>query len=551
MPRRPCSILLALVLAAAAAAGQGPPSLEIAGPLPGAGLGAVLADLGDLDGDGASEIGVGAPFAFGGAGAMAVVSGATGALMRLDLGVVAGGGFGSAIAALDDVDGDGSRDYAVGEPLGGAQGEGAVRLLSGQTGASLGTLAPAGGAAAGDRFGYALAAADVDGDGQDELVVGAPFFDAGPGMADAGRVQVFDLASGASVWSAIGSAADELHGNALARVGDLNGNGGEEIVVGARWYDPPGGSNNGRALVLDLLLDVKIFAFGGEVGGDQLGVAVAGGGDVDGDGVPDVVLGAQQNDHFGVPNVGRVYVHSGADGTLLHVFTGEVPQDHVGSAVACLGDVDADGFDDVALGGLTFPVGAGHGIVQVHSGQDGAILFEEKGAGALELLGYAVTGLGDVDGDGIADFAYGSPFGNGVGGAAQGGFVRVRSICGVRPYGAGSGVQPLAAAWTPASPAASTLGALDVTGAGSGAGGWALVGLEPASLPMSGIDLLVDPPTLISSVPIAFDAAGASSHPLNLRQPALADVALFVQFLAFDALGGASASNGSRLAFCR
>lgn len=125
---------------------------------------------------------------------------------------------------------------------------------------------------------------------------------------------------------------------------------------------------------------------------DFYGFDVAAAGDVDGDGRPDVIVGAERGS-------GARYaeVLSGADGSVIHRFTSPELNDGFGF-VAGVGDVDGDGFADLAVG-ATFT-----GIVRVYSGADGAVLHTVTGPRGS---GFTIAGLGDVDGDGFADFAVG------------------------------------------------------------------------------------------------------------------------------------------------
>ncbi|NQU49196.1 MAG: FG-GAP repeat protein [Planctomycetes bacterium] len=119
------------------------------------------------------------------------------------------------------------------------------------------------------------------------------------------------------------------------------------------------------------------------------GDSISGAGDVDGDDVPDFIIG-----EWGAnSNHGTVYVHSGATGAVLHRFHGQAYQDRLGWDVAAAGDVDADGFDDIAA---TAP---GAAAANVYSGATGALLFR--------FTGSTISGAGDVDGDSHADVMVG------------------------------------------------------------------------------------------------------------------------------------------------
>ncbi|MCU0867595.1 MAG: hypothetical protein MUC36_27755, partial [Planctomycetes bacterium] len=142
--------------------------------------------------------------------------------------------------------------------------------------------------------------------------------------------------------------------------------------------------------------------------------------DVDGDGVPDLVFGCLDHGAF---SAGQVRVCSGVDGTVLRAASGN-NGDQLGFAVAGVGDLDGDGFDDYAAGA---PLGlpSVHGYVRVWSGRTGAILQTMAGDAPQEWFGAAIAGVGDIDGDGVPDLGVGAPLATRR--APNGGFVRVYS----------------------------------------------------------------------------------------------------------------------------
>ncbi|MGH8059171.1 MAG: FG-GAP-like repeat-containing protein [Candidatus Entotheonellia bacterium] len=139
----------------------------------------------------------------------------------------------------------------------------------------------------------------------------------------------------------------------------------------------------------------------------MLGHAVAGVGDVDGDGVPDVVVTTSS----GAGGAGSVSVFSGASGQRLWRVAGELGE-QLGYAVAGIGDVNGDGVPDVVVGApFTAPGGvAWAGSVYMFSGVDGRLLWRVDGVESGDQLGYAVAGVGDVDGDGRPEIVVGAPY---------------------------------------------------------------------------------------------------------------------------------------------
>ena len=393
-----------LVAARPDAAAQAGEVVRFEGPDPLYLLGTTVAGLGDITGDGEIEVAIASWFE----DTVRIFTASTGGLV-LDLTDGAPGDFfGSSVANVGDVDGDGHDDFAVGAQYHStsAVDAGRVWVYSGVGAAVIRTFD---GEAGGDRFGYAVAGAgDVDGDGRDDLVVGTPFHD-GAGGTDSGRVYVFDVMTGTIHWTRDGDSVECLFGSDVDGVGDADDDGLSDVVIGARWSDDflP---NAGQALVVSGMDGSDIATFCGENGGDQLGFSVAGIDDIDQDGRPDVVLGALQNDHGGIANVGRAYVYSTGTNQLLHVFTGTVPQERLGADVCDAGDVDGDGIGDI---GVTGPLHSSTiseaGRAYVFSGATGAPLLVADGESPQAYFGFAMTGVGDVNGDGFDEVMVGAP----------------------------------------------------------------------------------------------------------------------------------------------
>ncbi|MEM7307651.1 MAG: protein kinase [Planctomycetota bacterium] len=185
-----------------------------------------------------------------------------------------------------------------------------------------------------------------------------------------------------------------------ADVGDLDGDGRPELLLGAGAAagDPP---RAGRVLAVRAEDGVPLWSTRGAAH-DELGSAVAAVGDVDGDGICDWAAGALQQE-LSLP--GYVRIGSGADGGELARLRGEVDGELFGVAVLGLGDVDADGVLDLAVGAPRAGDGApGPGAVRV-LGVDGRTLYRVTADAGDTWFGCALAGLGDVDGDGACDFA--------------------------------------------------------------------------------------------------------------------------------------------------
>ncbi|MCI0587869.1 MAG: FG-GAP-like repeat-containing protein [Planctomycetes bacterium] len=370
-------------------------------------FGASIAGVSDLNGDVVPDLVVGAPGALGsivsaGAGRVSALSGASGAVLFNVQGATVAGTLGTSVCGLPDVSGDGIPDFAAGEP-GPFSSGGRARVHSGAGGAALFTFQ---GQASGDGFGRAAAfVGDVDGDGREDLLVGAP--NASPGLVSgAGRATLHSGASGATLGSAVGPWPNALFGAAVAGVGDVDGDGTPDLAIGS----PGDPQTNGRVWVLSGATGGALLDIPGGLFGASFGSSVAGTGDLDGDGVPDVVAGAPGP----IPlSAGSARAHSGASGAVLATYSGTGAGTHLGASVAGVGDADGDGVPDVAVGapepGAIPFAQPGEGFVRVFSGATGALLRQFDGTLQGSGVGLSVAGAGDVDGDGLADVITGAP----------------------------------------------------------------------------------------------------------------------------------------------
>jgi hypothetical protein len=263
------------------------------------------------------------------------------------------------------------------------------------------------------------------------------------------QIPLADVASGAGGFVLDGELAGDQSGTAVSGAGDVNGDGLDDVIVGARAADGEG-SYAGRSYVVfgkadttavDLsMLGAGGFALLGEAAYDFSGQAVSGAGDLNGDGLDDIVIGAMGADANGM-NSGRSYVVFGkADSTAVDlsalgdggfVIDGETESDRAGVSVAAAGDVDGDGLDDIIIGAYrSEPTGTYSGSAYVVFGKaDSAAVdlstlgdggFAIHGEGAFQHAGNSVSGAGDVDGDGLADVVIGAPYGHPNGAAYSG-----------------------------------------------------------------------------------------------------------------------------------
>ncbi|HEX5010740.1 MAG TPA: integrin alpha [Planctomycetota bacterium] len=388
-----------------------PQGKSVAGPSLSAAFGQAVARIGDVDLDGVSDVAVGAPHAsFAGtdSGRVVVLSGADATPLFGVNGLSAGENFGSSVAGVGDVDHDGIPDLLVGAPNASfaASAAGRCYLLSGAGGA---VILARDGDNAGAHLGQSVAGpGDCNGDGTPDVLVGAPGSNAfGVG---AGRALLLSGALGPALVVVGGAAPGDQCGFAVAAAGDLDGDGARDLLVGSPNASPRGLSHAGSVRAVSSAHGTLLHKVDGTVADGQLGASVGGLGDLDADGVDDLVAGAPYTSGE-LEHVGRVTVYSGSDGALLQSTTGSAAGDALGWSVGDAGDIDDDGRGDVLVGAIGsggLDPGAA-GTARVLSGRDGSLLAIFGGVAVGDQTGAAVAGAGDLDGNGLPDVIVGSP----------------------------------------------------------------------------------------------------------------------------------------------
>ncbi len=404
----PPRLALALLALTPALSGQNPYA-TINGDAPDDRFGSSVAGVGDLDGDGVPDFmaaAVRADFAGADSGRVTVFSGADGSVLYRFDGDAAGDQFGTSVREAGDVDGDGVGDLVVGAPFhdGAGADSGAARVFSGRDGSVLHTFV---GIAAGDELGSSVASAgDTDGDGHDDVLVGAPGADVAGN--DRGYARVFSGRDGSVLTTLFGLFADDRFGAAVSALGDIDGDARADYAVGAPQVF---GAGIGYVAVVSGQSGTILQGSAGARAGDNYGIFVDPAGDVDRDGLPDLIVGASQYQFTTATPVGAGYasVRSGSDHSVLHTFSGISTNDWYGIAVAGIGDVDGDGHDDLAVGACQVlqPANA-PGYVRVWSGADGSLLHEMGGDRHNDVFGRKLARIGDLNGDGRADLLVGA-----------------------------------------------------------------------------------------------------------------------------------------------
>lgn len=363
---------------------------QLPGTAPGGRYGEALRSAGDVDADGIEDLIVGSKAVFGYA---VVVSGANGQTLHSFASSTGSDGFGTAVAGLGDLDGDGAGELCVGAPLAGTGAAGAAYVYDGASGALLTTL---NGGSADDHFGWAVAGiGDVDLDLVPDLAVGA--IDDDNQGASSGTVRVVSGATFATLRTLEGTQANQLFGWSLAGLPDLDGDGAGELAVGAPHVDNAFSTSAGEALVFSGASGALLFSWNGFNARDAFGRSVAHAGDVNGDGLGDVAVGAPQP----IPGqAGYARVFSGLDGSGLLDWGGDSAGDRFGTAVASAGDLNGDGRSEVAVGApLDDDHGSASGSLRVFDGASALALFTRHGAAAGAELGTSLDLAGDLNGD--------------------------------------------------------------------------------------------------------------------------------------------------------
>ncbi|AYQ56073.1 alpha integrin [Bathymodiolus thermophilus thioautotrophic gill symbiont] len=369
---------------------------------------------------------------------------------------------GISISSAGDVNDDGLDDLIIGSRWAnlstGVEGAGKSYVVFGKvdtTAVNLSKIASGtggfviNGEATLDSSGISVSSAgDVNGDGLGDLIIGAygaNFFLGKSyvvfGRTDTTAIDLSDIASGIGGFVinndiTEGEGNSALNGASVSSAGDVNGDGLDDLIVGAYRTQ----NSSGRSYVIFGKIDSNIvnlstiragtggFAINGENDKDESGTSVSSAGDVNGDGLDDLIVGADKAQGssgrsyvvFGKVNMTAVNLSDIASGTGGFVINGEKSSDRNGSSVSLAGDVNGDGLDDLIVGSSYADSSTGKSYVvfgktnmtavnlsDIASGTGGFVI---NGENAGDKSGNSVSSAGDVNGDGLDDLIVGAPW---------------------------------------------------------------------------------------------------------------------------------------------
>ncbi len=398
-----------------------------------------VATAGDVNGDGYSDLIVGAltftnsPSAYGPGKAFVYHGSSSGLSAGASWGYayfVENSGFGYSVSSAGDVNGDGYSDVIVGAPYTGINSDpGTAFVFHGGAG-GLNTN-PSWQYTNGYSYAYlgtsVSTAGDVNGDGYSDVIVGGPREP--NGFTNAGKAIVFHgSASGLPAnpnWTVLGSQEGAELGQSVSTAGDVNGDGYSDVMVGI-WLFTNGNTSEGRVNVYygsstGLSGSANWFAESNSEEG-TLGRFVSSAGDINGDGYGDIIAGAP-NFSNGQSREGKAFAWFGsstglgANGTPANAdwsAESDLDTNYFGSCVATAGDVNGDGYSDVLVSSNTFPYDGYNraGKVSLFTGSQSGLSTTLAWSGESNqqdaFYGYSVSTAGDVNGDGYSDVIVGA-----------------------------------------------------------------------------------------------------------------------------------------------
>lgn len=369
-----------------------------------------VSSAGDVNGDGYDDVIIGDPnythgqFHEGGA---FIYLGSAAGLLTTPARIVesnnANSFLGSSVSSAGDVNGDGYDDVLVGAHRY-LEGGGAFLYLGSATGIPSVASSVFLESNEDADFGSSVSAAgDVNGDGYDDIIIGAPYYD--NGQLEEGRAYIYyGSAAGTDITADVimeTNSAFTYLGTTVTGAGDVNGDGYDDVAITAMGLNYKTYLHYGSAAGLSSTASFII-----DNDDQEIGKYASDAGDVNGDGYDDIILGCFSADNFFV-------YHGSATG-----ITSSNPSATINSsrpqALSSAGDINGDGYDDVISGDFSFSDGQSYeGAVSCYSGSAAGVYGIASQTIAGELLnanlGSSVSGAGDVNGDGYEDFLMGAP----------------------------------------------------------------------------------------------------------------------------------------------
>ena len=366
---------------------------------------------------------------------------------------------GGSVSGAGDVNGDGLDDIIIGaSSVNGSRG--ASYLVFGNSDGGIVELDDIdddtdtrgfvlNGVGVNDRSGISVSGAgDINGDGLDDIIIGASGANGNRGASylvfgktDGNAVALSDIADNAG-FVINGANGFDYSGRSVSGAGDVNGDGLDDLIIGAFRADGTGGNNsgvsyvvfgkaNGDAVALGEIAgdDNDGFVLNGVDTGDRSGFSVSGAGDINGDGLDDLIIGAYRSEPNGYDSGASYVVFGKANGSAVElseiggsdndgfVLNGANEDDRSGRAVSGAGDVNGDGLDDLIIGarnangnrGASYVVfGKSDGVAVQLSAIAADAGFVINGVDANDQSGVSVSGAGDINGDGLDDLIIGA-----------------------------------------------------------------------------------------------------------------------------------------------
>ncbi|MBE2255514.1 MAG: FG-GAP repeat protein [Ignavibacteria bacterium] len=373
-----------------------------------------ISSIGDYNGDGFSDIIIGAPMnddAGNNSGAAYVFYGASIMNNEADRIIYSGSDddrLGSAVSSAGDFNSDGYGDFLIGLPRADENGSnsGSALLYLGGANPSIYSAIAFHGVSVNNFFGSFLSnAGDFNGDGYSDVIISALNY-----LGDAGRSYVFlgsEIPNNSPDVILTANFFGEYFGKGLANTVDLDGDGNSEILIGSQGFS----EYLGRLYICKQKMtgnDLTDEAFYGETIGSNFGTEVSIEGDINGDGYNDILVSAPSYSN----NKGRAYLYYG--GPLLNnipdkIFEGENFDDFFGHSISSSGDINNDGFDDIIIGAKGFD--SFRGKVYVYLGQQNMDTIPDKtylGESMGDEFGFKVA-MGRVGTDFFTDYVITAP----------------------------------------------------------------------------------------------------------------------------------------------